>query len=103
MKGLTRTTGMTLRSSSMARRRKRARSPRFEPAAISTDDDTLLLADVDLVRQLVDVVFGAREVGLELLPGGGDRLDDPFREFTILETDGQLRRDLVPELGRNLL
>src|SRR5258706_1300542 len=94
---------MTWRSSSMARWRKSARSPRFEPAAISTDDDTSFLADVDLVRQLVDVALGAREIRLELQSGRGDRFDDAVRELAVLETDSQLRRDLKPEFRRNLL
>src|SRR5216684_179581 len=93
---------MTCRNSSMARRRNSARSPRFEPRAISTDDAMSLLAEVDLVRQLVDVALGSREVRFELEPGRGDRLDDALGELAVPETDGQLRRDLIPESCRNL-
>src|SRR5216684_2748510 len=94
---------MTWRSSLMARRRKSARSPRFEPRAISTDDATSLLADVDLVRQLVDVVRGPREVRFELMPCRGDRFHDAVGELAVLEMDGQLGRDLIPKAGGNLL
>src|SRR6185503_16765060 len=103
MKLLTRTTWITRCNSEMARRRNRARSPRLEPSAISTEAGTLLLADVDVVGQFVDVALSAREVRLELLPGRGDRFDDPLGELAILETDGQHRGDLVPETGGHFL
>src|SRR3954453_4068697 len=94
---------MTLRRDEIARRRKSARSPRFEPSAISTAAGTSLLADVDVVGELVDVALGAREVRFELMSGRGDRFDDAFGELAVLESDGQLRRDLIPETGRHLV
>src|SRR5258706_15389309 len=99
MKLLTRTTCMTSDKSEMARRRNSARSPRFEPSAISTEAGTLLLADVDLVRQLVNIALGAREVRPELLPGRGNGLDDALSELAVAEADGQHRGDLIPETG----
>src|SRR3954468_17574111 len=90
---------MTLRRDEIARRRKSARSPRFEPSAISTEAGTSLLGDVDVVGQFVDVALGAREVRFELMSGRGDRFDDAFGELAVLESDGQLRRDLIPETG----
>src|SRR4051794_36630406 len=94
---------MTVRRDEIARRRNSARSPRLEPSAISTEAGTSLLADVDVVGQFVDVALGAREVRLELLPGRGDRFDDSFGELAILESDRQLRRDLIPETGGHFL
>src|SRR5438105_164856 len=103
MKLLTRTTCTASGKREIARRRNSARSPRLEPSAMSTEAGTLLLADIDLVREFVDVAFGAREVRLELMTRGGDRFDDAFGELSVLETDGELRRDLVPESGGHLL
>src|SRR4051794_2609056 len=94
---------MTLRRDEIARRRKSARSPRLEPSPISTEAGTLLLADVDVVGQLVDVAFGAREIRLELMSGRGDRFNDAFGELAVFESDGQLRRDLIPEAGGHFL
>src|SRR4051794_20888672 len=90
---------MTLRRDEIARRRKSARSPRFEPSAISTEAGTSLLADVDVVGELVHIALGAREVRFELMSGRGDRFDDAFGELAVLESDGQLRRDPIPETG----
>src|SRR5438876_958125 len=39
----------------------------------------------------------------ELRAGGGDRLDDAVGELFVLESDGQLRGNLVPETGRHFL
>src|SRR5947207_9360604 len=89
---------MTRRSSSTARRMYERRSPRFDPRATTT-----VLLNADLVGQLVDVAGAARKIRLQMLAGGGDRLDDPVREFALLETDGQLRGDFTPETGRHLL
>src|SRR6266542_2729040 len=100
MKELTRTMCTILRSSSMARRRVRARSPRLEPRAIAT---VLLIRDVDVVGQLVHVVGGAWEVLLQMLARGGERVDDAVGELAVLEADRQLRGDLVPESGRHFL
>src|SRR4051794_11730513 len=99
MKLLTRTTWMTARNEKIARRRNSARSPRLEPRAISTEDGTSLLADVDLVGELVHVILSAREVRFELLSGHGDGFYDSIGELATLKSDGQLRRDLVPETG----
>src|SRR5262249_744610 len=98
MNELTRTTSITRRRSWLARRRCSARSPGFEPSATRA-----LLLDIDGVRQLVDVVRGAREVLAKVLAGGGDRLDDPLGELAVLEANGQLRGDLVPEAGGHFL
>src|SRR5438874_890729 len=38
-----------------------------------------------------------------MLAGGLDRLDDSVCEFAVLESNRQLRGDLVPETGRHLL
>src|SRR5688500_16955823 len=82
-----------------ARRRYISRAPTFDPSAMTTSS----VRDVDLVRELVAVVCRAREVGLELVTCAVDRVDDAIGEFSCLEADGQLRRDLVPEASRHLL
>src|SRR3954447_11690473 len=94
---------MIARKETIARRRNSARSPRLEPSAISTEAGTSLLADVDVVGELVHVALGAREVRLELMSRRGDRFDDAFGELAVLESDGQLRRDLIPETGGHFL
>src|SRR4051812_29675075 len=94
---------MTARRDEIARRRKSARSPRLEPSAISTEAGTSLLADIDLVGELVHVTLGTREVRLELQAGSGDRFDDAVGELPILESDGQLCRDFIPETGGHFL
>src|ERR1044071_6064587 len=97
---LTRTMCTIVRSSWIARRNVKARSPRFAPRAMAT---VLLIRDVDLVGELVDVVGLAREKLLQMLARRRDRVDDPLGELAVLEADGQLRGDLVPEAGRHLL
>src|SRR5215218_9821673 len=92
---LTRTTPSVRRSSSVARRRFRARSPRFEPSAMRTDSGGAV--DADVIRQLVDILGGAREVSSELFACAADGLDDTFRILAGLETDRELRGDVVPE------
>src|ERR1051325_5938534 len=59
--------------------------------------------DVDLVRELVDVAFGSREIRAELDAVVLDCFDDAIGELSSLKTDGQLRGDLVPETARHVL
>src|SRR5687768_17614910 len=98
MKVLMRTTRMG--RASMARRRWYARSPRLEPRAMMTLAGRL---DVDVIRQLVDIIVGAREVVPQLFARAVDGVGDPVGEGALLEGDGQPRRDLVPEPGRHFL
>src|SRR5438552_3852576 len=97
---LTRTIEITRRSSSIARSKYRRRSPRFEPRAMTT---VLFVADVDFIGQLIHVTRNSREVLLEMLAGGADRLNDSVGELPVLETNRQLCGDFVPESGGNFL
>src|SRR5215211_3104627 len=64
---------------------------------------TELRLDVEVVRELVDVVRRAREVLAELLARAVDRVDDAIGELSVLEANGQLGGDLVPEPAGHLL
>src|SRR2546428_4880729 len=97
---LTRTIEITRRSSSIARSKYQRRSPRFEPRAMMT---VLFVADVDFIGQFVHVARSSREVLLEMLAGGADRLDDSVGELPVLETNRQLCSDFIPESGGNFL
>src|ERR1051326_4584375 len=58
---------------------------------------TVSLIDIDFVRELVDVIRAARKVRFELRARRRDRFHDPVRELGILESDRELRGDLVPK------
>src|SRR5436190_11737722 len=73
------------------------RLPRFEPSAITT------LLGADFIRQLVDIAFAARKELSQMIAGGGDRFDNPVGELAVLESDGQLRGDVIPEAFRDFL
>src|SRR4029077_931928 len=103
MTGLTRTTEITRRSSSIARRRYHSRSPRFDPRAMATEEIASAFRDVDVIAQLVDVAGGGRKILPEMLAGGLDRFDNAVCEFAILEATGESRGDVVPEPGRYFL
>src|SRR6266849_9959544 len=90
----------------MARRRYQPRSPRFDPRAMSTEKSggrELLIADVDFVGELVDIVLGARKVFRQMPACFADGLDDSVGELAVLETGSQARCDVIPEPRRHLL
>src|ERR1700726_4205813 len=104
--GLIRTTEITRRSSSMARRKYQRRSPRLDPRATTMEKiagRASRLRDVDVIAQFVRVARGVRKVCLQMLAGGFDGLDDAVGELAILEPRREARNDTVPEVLRHLL